>query len=65
MPILSKFLKSRAGTTSIEYGLIVVLLSMVVIGGISKVQDAVRDLFEQPASKLNQGLQNSGSGDSD
>lgn len=62
--MFSHFLKDRKGTTSIEYGLIVVLLSLVVIGGISKVQEGVRYLFEEPASKLNQGL-GAGAGDSD
>lgn len=61
--MFSHFLKDRKGTTSIEYGLIVVLLSLVVIGGISQVQESVRYLFQEPASKLNQGL-GSGSGGS-
>lgn len=54
--MLMEFWRDENGTTAVEYGLIVVCLSMVVIGGIMQVQDAVRELFAAPTSKLNQGL---------
>ena len=54
--MLMEFWRDENGTTAVEYGLIVVCLSLVVIGGIMQVQDAVRELFAAPTSKLNQAL---------
>lgn len=56
--MIKHFWQDEAGTTAVEYGLIVVCLSLVVIAGIMEVQDAVRELFAAPTSKLNQGLTN-------
>lgn len=56
--MFSNFWHDESGTTAVEYGLIVVCLSLVVIGGIMQVQDAVRELFAAPTGKLQQGLSN-------
>lgn len=50
--MLSRFLKDRSGTTAIEYGMIIVCLSLVVIGGISQAGNSVQDMFMNPARAL-------------
>jgi pilus assembly protein Flp/PilA len=54
--MLRRFWTDRRGATAIEYGLIVVTLSLVIIGGISQTGNAMRDMFEDPARALQQTL---------
>jgi pilus assembly protein Flp/PilA len=54
--MFSRFLRDRSGTTAIEYGMIIVCLSLVIIGGISRTGNSVQDMFENPARALQQTL---------
>lgn len=47
--MLRKFLKAESGATAIEYGLIVALLSLVVIGAFSNAVDVLQNNFETKA----------------
>ncbi|MFH1796522.1 MAG: Flp family type IVb pilin [Pseudomonadota bacterium] len=50
--MFSRFLKDRSGTTAVEYGLIIVCLSLVIVGGISQAGNSVQDMFMNPARAL-------------
>lgn len=50
--MFSRFLKDRSGATAIEYGMIIVCLSLVIVGGISRTGNAVQDMFANPARAL-------------
>ncbi|MCO5162270.1 MAG: Flp family type IVb pilin [Mesorhizobium sp.] len=50
--MFSRFLKDRSGTTAVEYGMIIVCLSLVIIGGISQTGNSVEDMFANPARAL-------------
>ncbi|RUW16836.1 Flp family type IVb pilin, partial [Mesorhizobium sp. M1E.F.Ca.ET.041.01.1.1] len=39
--LLQQFAKDESGATAIEYGLIVTVLSLVIIGGVGKAADAI------------------------
>jgi pilus assembly protein Flp/PilA len=51
-----RFLKDRTGATAIEYGLILAVLSLTIIGGIGTAGNALEALWADNNSKLNQGL---------
>lgn len=51
MLILRRFLKSRDGATAIEYALIGVLLSIAIIGGVTKVGSAVGTTYNNIATQ--------------
>ena len=50
--LLHRFLQDETGATAIEYGLIVVVLSLVIVGGIGKAANAVQWLFSDNNSRL-------------
>ncbi len=50
--LLHRFLQDETGATAIEYGLIVGVLSLVIVGGIGKAADAIKWLFSDNESKL-------------
>lgn len=50
------FLRDRSGATAIEYGMIIVCLSLTIIGGIAATGNAVEDMFANPARALQQTL---------
>lgn len=52
--MISRFLKDRSGTTAVEYGMIIVGLSLVIIGGIARTGNSVQDMFENPSRALQQ-----------
>ena len=54
--MLKRFLKDRSGATAIEYGLILTVLSLIIIGGIGTAGNALEALWADNNSKLNQGL---------
>lgn len=56
--MFSRFLKDRSGTTAVEYGMIIVCLSLVIIGGISQTGNSVEDMFANPARALQNTLGN-------
>ncbi|TIS41396.1 MAG: Flp family type IVb pilin, partial [Mesorhizobium sp.] len=38
--LLQQFIEDESGATAIEYGLIVAVLSLVIVGGVGKAADA-------------------------
>ena len=51
-----RFLKDRSGATAIEYGMIIAVLSLVIIGGVGQVANSIGSLWNGNDSKLQQGL---------
>ncbi|MEO3389337.1 Flp family type IVb pilin [Mesorhizobium sp. CAU 1741] len=47
--MLKKFHQDRRGATALEYGLIVAVLSLVIIGGFSQAVDIMQGNFETKA----------------
>ncbi|MGA0596616.1 Flp family type IVb pilin [Enterovirga sp. CN4-39] len=47
---MSRFLRDQKGVTSIEYALIAMLVSIVIIGGATMIGTSVRGSFEQVQS---------------
>lgn len=56
MSLLRGFLKDKGGATAVEYGLIVALLSLAIVGGVGKAADAVQWLWSDNSSRLVQGF---------
>lgn len=54
--MLQRFVKNEAGVTAIEYGLIVAVLSLAIVGGISGATNSVASLFSNNADKFNQAV---------
>jgi pilus assembly protein Flp/PilA len=50
--LLQQFARDETGATAIEYGLIVTVLSLTIIGGVGKAADALQWLFSDNNSKL-------------
>jgi pilus assembly protein Flp/PilA len=50
--MLLRFLKDETGATAIEYGLIVAVLSLTIIGGVGRAANAIQWLFSDNGSKL-------------
>ncbi|RWK48685.1 Flp family type IVb pilin [Mesorhizobium sp.] len=50
--LLQRFWEDKSGATAIEYGLIVAVLSLVIVGGVGKAADAITWLFSDNSSKL-------------
>lgn len=51
MLILRRFLKSSDGATAIEYGLIGVLLSIAIIGGLHQLSSALGNTYNKVATE--------------
>lgn len=52
--MLRRFLKNKSGATMIEYGLIVAVLSLTIVGGVGRAADALQYLWGDNQSKLQQ-----------
>ncbi|MBZ9796511.1 Flp family type IVb pilin [Mesorhizobium sp. ES1-4] len=50
--VLLRFLKDENGATAVEYGLIVCVLSLTIIGGIGQVFNSLTWLFSDNTSRL-------------
>lgn len=50
--LIWQFLNDENGATAIEYGLIVAVLSLVIVGGVGRVANAITFLFSDSESKL-------------
>jgi pilus assembly protein Flp/PilA len=50
--LLQRFLKDETGATAIEYSLIVVVLSLVIVGGVGRAANAIQWLFSDNNSRL-------------
>ena len=51
------FLKNRSGATVVEYGLIIAVLSLTIVGGVGKATSALQFLFSDNESKLQQAFE--------
>lgn len=47
--MLGKFLKAESGATALEYGLLLAVLSLVVIGAFGHAVDLIQNNFETKA----------------
>ncbi|MER9304615.1 Flp family type IVb pilin [Mesorhizobium sp. M0293] len=50
--VLLRFLKDETGATAVEYGVIIAVLSLAIVGGIGEVRDGIVWLFSDNNSKL-------------
>ncbi|CAN7327491.1 Flp family type IVb pilin [Mesorhizobium amorphae] len=50
--LLQRFLKDETGATAIEYGLIVAVLSLAIVGGVGQAANAIKWLFSDTNSQL-------------
>ncbi|MFB9981436.1 Flp family type IVb pilin [Mesorhizobium kowhaii] len=50
--VLLGFLKDENGATAIEYGLIIAVLSLAIVGGIGQVSNSITWLFSDNSSRL-------------
>ncbi|MEI9420105.1 Flp family type IVb pilin [Mesorhizobium sp. Cs1299R1N1] len=50
--VLLRFLKDENGATAIEYGLIIAVLSLTIVGGINQVFNQITWLFSDNSSRL-------------
>ncbi|WP_214469471.1 Flp family type IVb pilin [Mesorhizobium sp. dw_380] len=50
--VLLRFLTDEEGATAIEYGLIVAVLSLTIVGGINQVFNSITWLFSDNSSRL-------------
>lgn len=49
---LQRFLRDESGATAIEYGLIIAVLSLAIVGGIGQAFNSVNWLFTDNSSRL-------------
>jgi len=54
--MMKRFVKDTGAATAVEYGLIVAVLSMTIIGGIGIATNSLEFLFSNNASKLQRTL---------
>ena len=54
--MLRRFLKDRSGATVVEYGIVITVLSLVIVGGISATTDSVKSLFSRTATQLDESV---------
>ena len=57
MQQIRRFLKDRSGATAIEYGLIVAVLSLAIVGGVGQAANAISDMFSNQDRALQQAFQ--------
>ena len=51
---IRSFLGNESGATAIEYGLIVAVLSLAIVGGVGTAATAIQDLWGDNNGKLQQ-----------
>lgn len=52
--LLWKFVRDETGATAVEYGILLVCLSLVIVGGVGKVANSLTYLWGDTNSRLNQ-----------
>jgi pilus assembly protein Flp/PilA len=52
--VLKEFCRDETGATAVEYGIIVAVLSVTIVGGIGNALDAVRWLWSDTNSEITQ-----------
>ncbi len=50
---VTQFLKDESGATAIEYGLIVALIAVVIVGAITTIGTGMKSKFEEVSAKVN------------
>ena len=45
MQLIRRFLADTSGATAIEYGLIIAVLSLVIVGGVGQAGNAIQAMF--------------------
>jgi pilus assembly protein Flp/PilA len=56
MVLIRGFLKSEDGATAIEYGLIVGLISLAIVGALGSTGTSVGDIWNDNANRVIEGL---------
>ncbi len=59
-----RFSRDESGATAVEYGLIVAVLSLAIVGGVSQAATALQELWSGNESKLAQAFEGSDGGTS-
>lgn len=54
--MIRRFLKDRSGATAVEYGLLIGVLSLAIVGGVATATNAVSNLFTGTADYLKNSL---------
>ena len=57
-----RFSRDESGATAVEYGLIVAVLSLAIVGGVSQAATALQELWSGNDSKLAQAFDGAGAG---
>jgi pilus assembly protein Flp/PilA len=52
METIRRFFADRSGATAIEYGLIIAVMSLVIVGGIGEAGNAIRAMFSDQDKAL-------------
>jgi len=50
--LLQQFIEDETGATAVEYGLIVVVLSLAIVAGVKQAADGLQWLFSNNNSRL-------------
>ena len=50
---VTQFLKDESGATAIEYGLIVALIAVVIVGAVTTIGTGMKTKFETVSAKVN------------
>ena len=50
---VTQFLKDESGATAIEYGLIVALIAVVIVGAVTTIGTGMKTQFEAVSDKVN------------
>ena len=58
MALIQRFLANESGATAIEYGLIIAVLSLVIVGGIGRAGNAISEMFADQDRALQSVLNN-------
>lgn len=54
--MLKKFLKNASGATAVEYGLIVAVLSLAIVGAVSQSMNAIKNNFDYSAGIMSNAI---------
>ena len=55
-PMMRCFLKDESGATAIEYGLIVAVLSLAIVGGVGTAANSLKYMWGDNNSRLQQAI---------
>ena len=56
MRLIRRFLAGESGATAIEYGLIVALISLAIVGALGATGTSVGDMWNDNANKVTEAL---------